>query len=305
VTRTRVANGRSWPGRSPSKALALSIGCYSQKVTVGQQTLSEPLEEVSKLPESISYRERYDTYITSKKWERRRVAYYAKYAKVCRACKTKEKIHLHHHTYVRMGNEHDDDLVPLCEQCHDLVHQLHRSASGVSLTAATRKLIVDSGGIFRPRRKRMTKAQRKKNLKNQAGVAPYGFITPAQAAEILGVSVEVLPRPKQRKQRRKGFFNEATVRQWATTHPPRWLREARAPLFPVVENPFPTGATVRFVKKPHPHFPLEVGCEGVVIERPYQKVWHVQVGDLIIPATTDNMKVQITPEVNLTPVGGS
>jgi hypothetical protein len=62
---------------------------------------------------------------------------------------------------------------------------------------------------------------------------------------------------------------------------------------------------VRFVKKPHPHFPLEVGCEGVVIERPYQKVWHVQVGDLIIPATTDNMKVQITPEVNLTPVGGS
>jgi predicted HNH restriction endonuclease len=36
-------------------------------------------------------------------------------------------MHLHHRTYKNLGNERLNDLVPLCPDCHDRVHALHRS----------------------------------------------------------------------------------------------------------------------------------------------------------------------------------
>lgn len=83
---------------------------------------------------------KYQKYINSTKWERRKVSYYAHHPKVCRACAATELIHLHHHTYDRLGKEADDDMVPLCESCHELVHNLHRLRGG-SLTKVTMEFI--------------------------------------------------------------------------------------------------------------------------------------------------------------------
>lgn len=46
-------------------------------------------------------------------------------------------IHLHHHTYLRLGNELNEDLVPLCQTCHGRAHQIHRTGNVGDLTAAT------------------------------------------------------------------------------------------------------------------------------------------------------------------------
>jgi hypothetical protein len=83
----------------------------------------------------------YDRYINSTAWERRRAAFFATHPKVCRACGATEGIHLHHHTYRRLGQEPDRDLVPLCPHCHSLVHELHDETPWISLTHATRRFL--------------------------------------------------------------------------------------------------------------------------------------------------------------------
>lgn len=35
--------------------------------------------------------------------------------------------HLHHRTYKNLGNERLMDLVPVCQDCHDLIHRLYRA----------------------------------------------------------------------------------------------------------------------------------------------------------------------------------
>lgn len=112
-----------------------------------QQTPSVARRGASKLA--------YDTYITSSKWERRKAKYYARHEKRCRACGSTEDIHLHHHTYKRLGKEHDNDLIPLCSEHHGAVHQLYDLHKGspqhMSLTAATKQVV---GGPLHPPRKR-------------------------------------------------------------------------------------------------------------------------------------------------------
>ncbi len=42
----------------------------------------------------------------------------------CRLCDSTEKLHVHHLTYERLGNERLQDLVTLCELCHSDQHKL-------------------------------------------------------------------------------------------------------------------------------------------------------------------------------------
>ena len=41
----------------------------------------------------------------------------------CSLCNRKGMLHVHHRTYVRLGNEKDGDLVVLCDECHELFHK--------------------------------------------------------------------------------------------------------------------------------------------------------------------------------------
>ena len=65
----------------------------------------------------------YHKYINSKRWERRRRRYYGRNPNVCKVCGAKD-IQLHHLTYERLGNERDEDLIPLCRQHHSLFHEM-------------------------------------------------------------------------------------------------------------------------------------------------------------------------------------
>jgi phage terminase large subunit GpA-like protein len=109
----------------------------------------------------------YDWYISSTKWSDRKRSYYDSHAKICLACGSEQDIHLHHHTYKRLGKELNSDLIPLCEKHHRQVHELHRQRGG-SLTVATKMVIEEvSGGpilIGRPR-KAATKRSRRSRSK--------------------------------------------------------------------------------------------------------------------------------------------
>lgn len=64
----------------------------------------------------------YYSYITSKKWAKRRRRYYATNPNVCKVCGSREDLQLHHISYENLGNEPDKDLVPLCNLHHEAFH---------------------------------------------------------------------------------------------------------------------------------------------------------------------------------------
>lgn len=78
----------------------------------------------------------YERYIGSDRWRLRRERFFATHPRVCSCCESEDDVQVHHLTYVRFGDELDDDLLALCQRCHSLVHQHHRLHGG-DLRAAT------------------------------------------------------------------------------------------------------------------------------------------------------------------------
>jgi len=68
---------------------------------------------------------KYAVYILSKEWRARCTAFYRKYGKVCVACGEIRNIHLHHMSYRHTGDELDEELAPLCRDCHHEYHELN------------------------------------------------------------------------------------------------------------------------------------------------------------------------------------
>lgn len=82
----------------------------------------------------------YRDYITSDKWKKRKQDYFETHIRKCRACNSSKRIHLHHKTYRRLGDERDADLIPLCHICHSSLHRSQKK-SGQNLWIATEEFI--------------------------------------------------------------------------------------------------------------------------------------------------------------------
>jgi len=64
----------------------------------------------------------YDNYLKTRHWKQLRKQLVPKDHK-CTVCgKSNKAIHLHHITYERVGHELPTDLIPLCEKCHNYIH---------------------------------------------------------------------------------------------------------------------------------------------------------------------------------------
>jgi replicative DNA helicase len=65
----------------------------------------------------------YQEYLQTEEWAQKREQVLARDGHRCRLCDSSEKLHVHHRTYARRGNEDLDDLTTLCEQHHEQFHQ--------------------------------------------------------------------------------------------------------------------------------------------------------------------------------------
>ncbi|WP_149956885.1 hypothetical protein [Zafaria cholistanensis] len=100
----------------------------------------------------------YASYINSPAWKATRNRYWAsKLPTECYVCQAARHpgMHLHHRTYKNLGAERLMDLVPVCQPCHDEIHQLHRSDPAwkhKGLWAATKRVrkLRSSGKKNRP-----------------------------------------------------------------------------------------------------------------------------------------------------------
>ena len=75
----------------------------------------------------------YDAYLASKAWKAKRQQWYAAWLTaagtppVCAACGARWTLktgHLHHVTYMRLGREEPEDLLPLCARHHRQLHAI-------------------------------------------------------------------------------------------------------------------------------------------------------------------------------------
>lgn len=65
----------------------------------------------------------YQAYIASQTWFQRREKHLGQNP-ACFVCETRSRLHVHHNTYERLGDEADRDLVTMCESCHMLAHRM-------------------------------------------------------------------------------------------------------------------------------------------------------------------------------------
>jgi hypothetical protein len=65
---------------------------------------------------------KYERYLRSKAWKKKRAAVLAR-DKKCRSCGSTRKLQVHHLTYRRIYQERLSDLTTLCDGCHRRVHR--------------------------------------------------------------------------------------------------------------------------------------------------------------------------------------
>ncbi len=105
-------------------------------VTVRQ---GEVVRKIYTTPQGKAYAD----YIQSKAWAKKRAQYWSKAGRSCKkvGCGTSRDLHVHHHTYDRLGEELMSDLVGLCHSHHDEVHNFHKKNRHLSLTEATERIV--------------------------------------------------------------------------------------------------------------------------------------------------------------------
>lgn len=66
---------------------------------------------------------KYSDYMKSKEWKLRRAKFISlKKHRNCEICCSESNLIVHHHTYLRVGCELDQDLALLCNSCHTRLH---------------------------------------------------------------------------------------------------------------------------------------------------------------------------------------
>lgn len=95
-------------------------GCI---ININSMTIQELM--ATKPPRSSPISERrkwYREYIKSDHWKMKRELAILFYGECCSSCNSVKKIQVHHLSYARLGNEPMDDLMVLCETCHQKAH---------------------------------------------------------------------------------------------------------------------------------------------------------------------------------------
>jgi len=64
----------------------------------------------------------YKEYLQTDHWKKMRKWALEFWDYKCALCYDDANLHVHHRTYIRMGNEKITDLIVLCDKCHDYHH---------------------------------------------------------------------------------------------------------------------------------------------------------------------------------------
>lgn len=80
-------------------------------------------ESDRRLREEERWWKAYDAYLESDEWRRKRALVLKRSAGVCEGCGVRPAVQVHHLHYKRVFREMLFDLVAVCRQCHDAIHE--------------------------------------------------------------------------------------------------------------------------------------------------------------------------------------
>jgi hypothetical protein len=101
----------------------------------------------------MSY-ETYTAYLQSNHWQSLKIKVFARFGKRCSCCHSTEKIHGHHLIYrfpLNLGVI--DDILPVCEYCHSIIHKtksIMKGCAALALPGERRAFIIDALIARRP-----------------------------------------------------------------------------------------------------------------------------------------------------------
>lgn len=97
--------------------LRVCLDCYGgHPATVGDSVSSKSREK------KRAARVNYHAYLQSPEWQAKRVLALDRAGGRCQLCNRATRLHVHHRTYERLGNEDLSDLTVLCADCHEHFH---------------------------------------------------------------------------------------------------------------------------------------------------------------------------------------
>lgn len=71
----------------------------------------------------------YKEYLQTPEWKARASSARQRFGFKCAFCSSGVRLDVHHRTYARRGWEKEDDILPLCRDCHAVLHE-HRWLAG-------------------------------------------------------------------------------------------------------------------------------------------------------------------------------
>jgi hypothetical protein len=74
--------------------------------------------------DNIEFESAYVQYINSEEWKKRRIPILERDNNICKFCTVKKAVQVHHLSYDNLGNESDFELIGVCMQCHQLIHEI-------------------------------------------------------------------------------------------------------------------------------------------------------------------------------------
>jgi formamidopyrimidine-DNA glycosylase len=91
------------------------------------------------------YTSDYLGYLASPKWAAKRTEVFKRDGYACRLCSSQDGISVHHKTYRHLGNEPLEELITLCNACHDEIHSSRTPTETVA--AATVRVVASKVGM--------------------------------------------------------------------------------------------------------------------------------------------------------------
>jgi 5-methylcytosine-specific restriction endonuclease McrA len=78
---------------------------------------------MTNIAETNEWLRRYKAYLQSPEWQEKRERLLEFWDYQCATCSSPLDLQVHHRTYKRVGNERLNDLIVLCESCHEKFHE--------------------------------------------------------------------------------------------------------------------------------------------------------------------------------------
>lgn len=118
----------------------------------------------------------YQRYMKSSQWAKKKKQYRnSGMPQNCQGCGSDYRLHMHHRSYKRLGNERLHDLVPVCENCHNKIHINYDEQDGIKdLWRTSKKVLKKERRRYRaPRSRTSVKSKNVKKITSRSNAHKF------------------------------------------------------------------------------------------------------------------------------------